>query len=69
MTYPQFRGEGHGTAVMRRTTEHILADPAFDLGMLFCDPDVVPFYERFGWTDAPSRPRAVRLAPGGPEDV
>ena len=36
MTYPQFRGEGHGTSVMRRATDHILADPSFDVGMLFC---------------------------------
>lgn len=64
MTYPQFRGEGHGTAVMRRTTEHILADPAFDLGMLFCAPEAVTFYERFGWSELP----AGRVHVGPPDE-
>jgi GNAT superfamily N-acetyltransferase len=68
MTYPQFRGEGHGTAVMRRTTDHIRIDASFDVGMLFCEPDVIPFYERFGWTTLPAN-RVIQLAPGGPEDV
>ena len=68
MTYPHFRGEGHGTAVMRRTTDHIRTDPAFDVGMLFCEPDTIPFYERFGWTTLPAE-RVIQLAPGGPEDV
>jgi predicted acetyltransferase len=54
MTYPQFRGEGHGMAVIRRTTEHIRSSTAFDIGMLFCDPGIVPFYERFGWTLLPA---------------
>jgi GNAT superfamily N-acetyltransferase len=68
MTYPQFRGEGHGTAVMRRATDHIRTDPSFDVGMLFCDPDVIPFYERFGWMTLPGG-RVIELEPGGPEDV
>lgn len=53
MTYPQFRGEGHGSAVMRSAGEHIAATA--DVGVLFCDESNVPFYERLGWT---------RLQPG-----
>jgi GNAT superfamily N-acetyltransferase len=67
MTYPQFRGEGHGTAVMRRTTDRILADASFDMGMLFCDPENVRFYERFGWSVLPSG-RVLVGAPDEPED-
>ena len=54
MTYPQFRGEGHGAAVTRRATDHILADPSFDVGMLFCGPEMVAFYRRFGWSVVPA---------------
>jgi GNAT superfamily N-acetyltransferase len=53
MTYPQFRGEGHASAVMRRAAAHIAATA--DVGVLFCDESNVPFYERLGW---------VSLAPG-----
>jgi GNAT superfamily N-acetyltransferase len=48
MTYPQFRGEGHATALMGRAAEH-LERSAADLGMLFCSAANVPFYERLGW--------------------
>jgi GNAT superfamily N-acetyltransferase len=67
MTYPQFRGEGHGTAVMRRATDHILADRSFDLGMLFCSTENVSFYERFGWSVVPDD-RVVVGPPDEPED-
>jgi GNAT superfamily N-acetyltransferase len=68
MTYPQFRGEGHGSAVMRRATDHIRSDPAIDLGMLFCDPKLIPFYEPCGWTKL-SGGRVVVDRSGEPEDV
>jgi GNAT superfamily N-acetyltransferase len=45
-TFPQFRGEGHASALMRRAAEHI-AQTA-DVGMLFCDVRNVPFYDRLG---------------------
>ena len=49
MTYPEFRNEGHSTALLRRASDHIEASK-MDLGMLFCDLDVtVPFYERLEW--------------------
>jgi predicted acetyltransferase len=48
MTYPAFRGEGHSSALLRRAAGHIEAS-GMDLGMLFCDDDNLPFYERLGW--------------------
>jgi len=48
MTYPNFRGEGHASALLRRAAEHI-ASSRMDIGMLFCDSENVPFYERLGW--------------------
>jgi predicted acetyltransferase len=48
MTYPPFRGEGHSSALLRRAAEHIEAK-GLALGMLFCDPDTIPFYARLGW--------------------
>ena len=48
MTYPPFRGEGHGSALLRRAAEHIDAS-GFRSGMLFCDRETIPFYERLGW--------------------
>ena len=66
LTYPQFRGEGHASALMRLATEHIRS-AALDVGILFCDRDHVPFYQRFGWRALPQG----RVLVGGsePEDV
>ena len=52
LTYPQFRGEGHATALLRAAAEHIDRQ-GFDLGMLFCGPEMIPFYERLGWRALP----------------
>lgn len=51
LTFPQFRREGHASAVMRRTAEHI--GETADVGMLFCDVQNVPLYERLGWATLP----------------
>jgi predicted N-acetyltransferase YhbS len=48
LTYPAFRREGHSSALLRRAANHIEAS-GMALGMLFCDEDTVPFYERLGW--------------------
>jgi predicted acetyltransferase len=48
MTYPQFRREGHASALMERAGTHI-HEGAFDVGMLFCDVENVAFYEALGW--------------------
>jgi GNAT superfamily N-acetyltransferase len=49
LTYPHFRGEGHGEAVMRAAGRHI-RERRFDVGMLFCGPEIERFYARLGWT-------------------
>src|SRR5687767_12574584 len=52
-TYPAFRKEGYGTQVMRAVTEHLRASDA-DLALLFCLPQLVPFYENAGWETPPN---------------
>ena len=42
---PEWRGRGIGTALMRRMLEHLAPFPDIDLA---CDPDLQPFYARFG---------------------
>jgi GNAT superfamily N-acetyltransferase len=51
LTFPEFRGEGHASALMQRAAEHI--DRTADVGMLFCDVQNVAFYERLGWNALP----------------
>lgn len=48
-TYPAFRREGFGRQVMEATTAYIQASDA-DVAMLFCAPELVPFYEACGWS-------------------
>jgi GNAT superfamily N-acetyltransferase len=47
-TNPAFRGHGLATAGMRRAAEILVAE-SFDIGALFCAPEMAPFYERLGW--------------------
>ena len=42
---PTYQGQGIGYALMTRMLDQLGALPNVDL---LCDPDVVPFYERFG---------------------
>ena len=51
-TYPAFRKEGYGRQVMHAATDYIRASDA-DLAMLFCRPELVPFYASAGW-EAPA---------------
>jgi len=68
LTYPPFRGEGHASALMRRAADHIQA-AGLPIGMLFCDKETIPFYERLGWhTLEPGRVR-VREDPDGDDTV
>lgn len=53
MTYPQFRREGHASALMRKAEVHI-RDGTYDLGMLFCEPENEPFYAALGWLTLPT---------------
>jgi GNAT superfamily N-acetyltransferase len=65
MTYPQFRREGHGSAVMRRAAEHIEA--VDDVGVLFCAESNVPFYSGLGWSRL--EPGRVVVRGAMPDDV
>jgi GNAT superfamily N-acetyltransferase len=47
-TYPAFRKEGFGRQVTQAATEYILSSDG-DVAMLFCLPELVPFYEGCGW--------------------
>jgi predicted N-acetyltransferase YhbS len=47
-TFPPYRGEGHGRRVLDHASRFIRASDA-DLGILFCDPALAPFYRRSGW--------------------
>ena len=55
MTYPSFRGKGHGSRVVAAATEHARSSGA-DVAGLFCGPARVGFYERNGWRVVPSPP-------------
>ena len=54
-TYPAFRHEGYGTQVMQAVTDYIRSSDA-DVAMLFCLPELVPFYAHAGW-EAPTEAR------------
>ena len=46
---PAYQGQGIGQALMTRILERLGHVPSVDL---LCNPDVVPFYERFGMKPA-----------------
>ena len=50
-TFPQYRGEGWARAVVA-TASAWIAGSGVDLGMLFCDPGLVPLYADSGWQRA-----------------
>jgi GNAT superfamily N-acetyltransferase len=60
-TYPAFRREGYGTQVMRAVVDYLRASDA-DVAMLFCLPQLVPFYENAGW----ECPAGAQLVYGDP---
>lgn len=48
LTYPSFRGMGHGRRVVEAATRYIETSDA-DVAALFCDPALEGFYARSGW--------------------
>lgn len=48
MTAPRARRKGCAGAALRRAAE-IMSGAGCDFGLLFCEPDVVGFYESLGW--------------------
>jgi ribosomal protein S18 acetylase RimI-like enzyme len=65
MTYPQFRREGHASALMRNAGTHI-REGEFDLGILFCDHENEAFYRALGWQSLP--PGRVIVEGRAPDD-
>jgi predicted N-acetyltransferase YhbS len=49
MTLPEFRKQGLASAVMRHVSDAICQELRADAGMLYCDPDLLPFYSALGW--------------------
>jgi len=68
LTYPQFRGQGHASALMRRAAAHIEQE-RLDLGMLFCDMETEPFYDALGWQALEHGRVVVKDDGGEPEDL
>ncbi len=52
-TFPPYRREGHGRAVLNLATQYILRSDV-DVAILFCDPPLEPFYAVYGWTTTQS---------------
>jgi GNAT superfamily N-acetyltransferase len=51
-TFPGFRRQGYGRQIVKAATDYILASDA-DLAILFCSPELRPFYSHNGWTAIP----------------
>ena len=67
---PAYQGQGIGQQLMRQMLARLAHLPNVDLG---CDPDLVPFYERFGMHAGTSmmlrRPMARLAITGAGEEV
>jgi predicted N-acetyltransferase YhbS len=61
-TFPPYRNEGHASAIMRGLGEVINGSDA-ELGILFCEKELAPFYAARGWQLAPA---GSIQAPGTP---
>lgn len=49
LTHPDYRGCGLGQTAMRRAEEHARDVLGISFGMLFCRPEMQPWYEAQGW--------------------
>jgi hypothetical protein len=52
-THPASRGGGFATTAIEWTLDFFRGQGDVDFGLLVCDPDLVPFYERLGWRRFP----------------
>ena len=46
---PAWRGRGFTSAALRRAAAFMCQELGVEFGLLVCEEDVVPFYERLGW--------------------
>jgi aminoglycoside 2'-N-acetyltransferase I len=49
MTHPVHRRQGCASAALARCIEFFREDTEIDLGLLVCEPTLLPFYSRRGW--------------------
>ncbi len=49
MTAPSHQGRGLASQGLRAAADYLQSDLAIDYALLFCLPELVPFYGRFGW--------------------
>jgi GNAT superfamily N-acetyltransferase len=52
-THPASRGRGLATTAIQRALDFFREQGDVDFGLLVCEPDLVPFYERLGWRRFP----------------
>ena len=64
LTYPSFRGKGHGTMVVAAATKVIQEDSKADAAILFTEPENAEFYGRHGWQARPDLKVVVGLPNG-----
>jgi GNAT superfamily N-acetyltransferase len=49
-TPPKLQGRRYGTSLMDRAEAFIFGELKLTMGILFCLPELVPFYARRGWS-------------------
>jgi GNAT superfamily N-acetyltransferase len=52
-THPAARGQGHAAAAIRRALDFLRDGAGVAFGLLVCEPDLIPYYERLGWRPFP----------------
>jgi GNAT superfamily N-acetyltransferase len=52
-THPASRGRGIATTAIQRALDFFREQGEVDFGLLVCESDLVPFYERLGWRKFP----------------
>ncbi len=52
-THPASRGRRFATTAIQRALDFFHEQGDVDFGLLVCEPDLVPFYERQGWRKFP----------------
>ena len=52
-THPASWGRGFATTAIQRARDFFHEQGDVDFGLLVCEPDLVPFYERLGWRRFP----------------
>jgi len=50
ITEPAHRGNGYATALNRKALEYMKDTDANACGFLFCADELIPFYQKLGWT-------------------